>query len=101
MEASEEVAGGFFVARCDGAELFDPIEESFDEIAFGIKREVAVPLGLAVGLGRDDRGDGANLEAFDEAVAIVALVGDEALGFDLRCQGFGLREVVGMAAGEA
>ena len=39
MNACEEVSGGFFVACCDAPKVFDVIEEAFDEIALGIKRD--------------------------------------------------------------
>ena len=48
MDASEKVSGGFLVARRNSPEVFDQIEEALDEIAFGIEREVAMALVLAV-----------------------------------------------------
>ena len=48
MESCEEIARGLLVAGCDGAEMLDGIEETLDEIALGIKREVAVAFDLAV-----------------------------------------------------
>ena len=48
MEASEEVAGSFFVACCNAREVFDGVEETFDEIALGVEREIAVTLDLAI-----------------------------------------------------
>ena len=56
---------------------------------------------LAVRLGRDDRFDRALFEAGDEAVGVVALVAEERARLDLGGQGFGLGDVVGLAAGEA
>lgn len=101
MNSSEEVSRGFFVARCYSPEVFDSIEETFDEIAFGVKREVAGALNPAVGLGRDDRDDAAHLEAADEAVGIVSLVGDHGFRLDLGGKRFGLGNVVDLASGEA
>ena len=48
MQACEEVASGFFVAGCDAPELFDKIEEAFDQIAFGVEDEVAMARDLAI-----------------------------------------------------
>ena len=48
MNASEEVSGGFFVARCNASEVFDCVEEALDEIAFGIECKVAFTFDLAV-----------------------------------------------------
>ena len=100
MQAGEEVAGGFFVAGGDGPEMLDDIEEALDEIALAIEREVAFAFDRAIGFRRDDRHDGAHAEALDEAVAVVALVGEERFGLDLGGQRFRLRDVVRLAAGE-
>ena len=72
VEAREEIARGLLVAGGDGPEMLDGIEKALDEIALGIKREVAVAFDLAVGFRRDDRLDGAHFEAVDEAVAVIA-----------------------------
>ena len=101
MDSGEEVSCGLFVTRGDCPEVFDGVEEAFDEIAFGIEREVAAALDLAVGLWRDDGGDRTDGEVFNEAVGVVSLVGDHALGFDLGTQRFGLGNVVSLTAGEA
>ena len=48
MNASEKVSCGFFIACCNASEVFDGIEETFDEIAFCIERKVAVSFDLAI-----------------------------------------------------
>ncbi len=48
MESGKEVARGLFVACRDTSIMLDGVEESLDEIAFGVKCEVAVPFDLAV-----------------------------------------------------
>lgn len=48
MNACEKVSGSFLIARCDTTEVFDVIEEAFDEIAFSIERKVTVALNLAI-----------------------------------------------------
>jgi hypothetical protein len=101
MQAGEEIAGGFFVAGGDAAELFDKIEEAFDEVAFGVEREVAFPGGLSLRSWRDDRLDGSDLKALNKAVGVVAFVGEEGFGLHFGGEGFGLVEVVDMPAGEA
>ena len=37
--------------------MLELIEEELDEVAFAVEREIVQPLGLAIDLGRDDRGD--------------------------------------------
>ena len=48
MNASEKVLCSFFVACCDAPEVFDGVEETFDKIAFCVKRKIAVTLNLAI-----------------------------------------------------
>ena len=97
MDASKEVSGGFLVACCDAPEVFDEIEEALDEIAFGVEREVAMALNLAVRFWRNDHRDAAPFETSDEAVAVIALVGKESPWRDIRRQRFGLSDVVDLA----
>lgn len=101
MEAGEEIARGLLVTGGDAAKMLDSIEEPLDEIAFAVKREVAVAFDFAVGFWRDHRLDDARFEALDEAVAVVSLVGEKRFGIGLRHQFFGLRHIVDLAAGEA
>jgi len=101
MDSCEEISSGFFVAGRDGSELFERIEETLDEVAFGVEGEVALAVDLAVGFGRDHRRDAAHAQSFDEAVRVVALVGDEGLRLDFGEQRIGLGDVVDLSAGEA
>src|SRR5258708_798441 len=100
MQAGEEGAGGFFVAGRDASELFDELKETLDEVAFGVEGEVAIASDLAVRLWRDDRLDGSHFEALDEGVGVVALVAEEGFGLHFSGEGFGLGDVVDLAAGE-
>ena len=79
MDAGEKVSGEFIVARGDGTEMLEFVEEALDEVALAVEREVAVALGRAVGLGRDHRGDAARGEIFDQRVGVESLVGEEGL----------------------
>ena len=101
MDACEEVACGLFVARCDGSELLDDVEEAFDEVALAIECEVAVALLLAVRSRRYHSLDLAHFKALYEAIGVVAFIGDERLRIDLLGERFGLRDVVDLTAGEA
>ena len=101
VKAAEEVASGFFVSSCDPPEMFDDIEEAFDEIAFAVEREVTWPLDLPVRLGRDDHCDAARFEIVDEAVGIIALVAEKGSRLYLIGQQFGLLDVVNLSTGEA
>lgn len=101
MQAAEEVSGGFFVARRDGSELFDVIEEALDQVALGIEREVAVAFDRTIRFRRDDGLDRAHFQAFDEAVGVIAFVREEGLRPHLGGEGLGLIDVVDLPAGEA
>src|SRR5579871_6594141 len=101
MQASEEIARGFFVAGRDASELFEELKETLDEVAFGIEREVAIASDLAVRPWRDDRLDGSHFEALDESVGVVALVAEKGFGLHFSGKGFSLGDVVDLAAGEA
>ena len=101
MQGGEEIAGSFFVARCDASELFDELKETLDEVAFGVEREVAIARDLAIRFWRDDRLDRPGFEAFDEGVGIVAFVAEEGFGLHFSREGLGLGDVVDLAAGEA
>lgn len=101
MDSGEEVLGGFFIAGCDASELFEEVEETLDEVALGVKREITFAAHFAVGFGWDHRLDSAHGQGFDEAVGVVTLVGDEDLRLDFGQQRFGLGDVVNLTAGQA
>src|SRR3984893_16165962 len=63
----------------DSAEVLELIEEALDEVAFAIEREVACPLDLTVGFGRDDRSDFPLREDLDEPIGIVCLDNNEGI----------------------
>ena len=48
MQSGQEISRGFFVARGDGPEVFDDVEETLHKIAFAVEREVAIALDLAI-----------------------------------------------------
>ena len=57
MQSGQKVPSGFLVTCRYTSELLDVIEEAFDQIAFGVEREVAGALDLAVRLQRDHHFD--------------------------------------------
>ena len=101
MQSGQKVPGGFLVARGDTSELFDVIEETLDQIALGVEREVALALDLAVGLWRNDHFDRAYLKAGNEAIGVIAFVAEKGSRIDLGGQRFGLGNIVGLPAREA
>src|SRR5215211_2631193 len=82
--------------------VLDDVEETFHEVALAIvEREVALARRLAICPRRNDGLDAADFEMLDEALAIIAFVGEEGCGFDFLAQDLGLRYVVNVSAGEA
>src|SRR5258708_1776540 len=57
MNSGEEISCEFVISRGDCPEMFEFVEEAFDEIALAIKREVARAWDFAVGLGGNHGGD--------------------------------------------
>ena len=90
-----------FEACGNGTEVLQLIEETLDEVAFGVEAEVAWAGEFAVGLGRDHGLDAAHGQSVDEAVGVITFVGDEGLGLDFGEERFGLGDVVDVSAGQA
>src|SRR5947209_14618803 len=79
LHPGEEISRKLVVTRGDGAELLEQIEEALDQIAFTIEREVALPLDVSVGLGRNDRSDSTLGESFDERIGVISFVANQGL----------------------
>lgn len=93
LDCGQESTGELVVARRDGPELFEIVEEPFDQVSLAIEREIGRPLDSPVCLGRDDCGDAPLIESVEEGIGIVGLVGQKGFRTDLVKQGFGLSEV--------
>ena len=101
MQARGEIARGFLVACGDASEVFDELEESFDQIALSVKRVIAITFVLAIRLWRDDRLDRARPEAGNVGVGVVALVGEDGFWLHLCGQRFSLSDVVNLTFGQS
>ena len=101
VNGGEEISGEFVISGCDGSEVFEYVEEPFDQIALTIEREIARPLDAPVALGRDDWLDPALFEGPDQAVGVVGLVGEEGPRFNVFQERLCLAEVGGLAWGQA
>lgn len=82
MDASQEVPRELVVARGDGTKVLEFIEEALDEIALAIKCKVTRRRRLAVGFGRDHRGDFSLSESVAERIGIICLVADQSFRID-------------------
>ena len=79
---AKERISEFVVARSDAAEVLDPLEEVFDEVALAITRFAVASLLVAVGARRDAGLDAALQEPLAEGIAILTLVRHEHRGGD-------------------
>jgi len=76
LNSGEEISGEFVVACSDATKMLEFVEEALDEVAFAVEDKVACPRCLAIGLGRDHRGDSALGEFVDQRIGVVSLVAD-------------------------
>lgn len=93
LNGSEKSVCAFVVSRCNGSELFEMIEETLDEIAFAIKREVCWPWPDTIGFWWNHRVDMTFFEMVDQRVGVVGFVRKEGLGINLFQKRLGLRKV--------
>jgi hypothetical protein len=96
MNSGEEISGKFVVACGDGTKVFELVEEALDEVAFAIEREIAIPLGPAVGLRRDDRSDSPLGQGVDERIGVEGLVADQGIGIGIFDQRLGPSQIMGL-----
>lgn len=97
MDACEKVFGKLVVACCDGAKVFEFVEEALDEVALAIEGEVARQRDRAAGMGRNDRSDLPVGEGSDEGIGVVGLVTDQSRWIGVLEQGLCTSEVAGLA----
>ena len=83
LDRSQKSVCQFVVACCDPSELFEIIEEPFDQVSLAIQREIRRSLHGPVCLGRDDRSDLTLPKTVDEGVRIISFVGQKGLWVDL------------------
>ena len=101
MEGGEEIPRGFVVTCGNGAEMFDSVEETFDEMALAIECEIAAALHRAVRFGRNDNHNAALFEACDEGIGVITLAAGQGFRLDKRRQRPGLRNVMDLPGCEA
>ena len=77
MNSGKKIPGELVVARGDGAEVFELVEEALDEIAFAVERVVACTLDFAIGLWGNHGGDVPPLESVDQRIGVIGLIGEQ------------------------
>jgi hypothetical protein len=59
------------------------IEETLNEVALAVKRKIAIPLDLAVGLRRDNWGDFPLVESAYKRIGVEGLVAEQGIRLDV------------------
>jgi len=80
QDGGEVVSREFVVARGDTSEVFDFVEEAFDQVALPIERVVDGTLPAAVGLGGDVRPGAVAEKQLEGGFGVIAAVGDGVAG---------------------
>ena len=80
--------------------MLELIEETLNQIAFGVEGEVTRARSFSVGFGWDDWDNCSIVEGGDEGVGVERLVGDQSAGVDGFDQRFGASEIVILARAE-
>ena len=100
LDAGEEISGELVVTRGYAAEVLELVEEALDEVALALEREIAGAEALAVGLGRDHRGDAPLGQAVDEPIGVEGLVADQSGGVGRLGQRFCACQIMRLARRE-
>src|SRR3984893_1435837 len=100
LNCGEKICRQFVVSGRDGAKVLNLVEEALDEIALAVKREIAVPFGLAVGFWWDDRRNFPLREAIDEGISIVGLVCDQGFRIGVFNQILGASQIMDLSCRE-
>jgi hypothetical protein len=80
--------------------MLDYTEESLDEIALAIEREIAIAFHFPICFRRDDDLDRARSQAVNEVIRVIALVCQQSPWLDRRQQRRSLRDIVNLTAGQ-
>jgi hypothetical protein len=101
VDAGEEVAGGFVIARGDSPKLLESAKEVLDQVARLVEVFIVMAWISPTAFGRDDRRLAGFLERLDDAlVGVEGLVGDDDVGRHAGQQRIGAVEIMGLAGGE-
>lgn len=92
--------GEFVVTRCQPPKLFEPIEESLDQIACLVPVPVDVTLLITIAARRNDGLRAGRFDGCDQGVAVVALVRDDCFGGDGVDERRSLRDIGDLPAGQ-
>ena len=94
LDRTKEISREFVISRGDAPVVFDFVEETFDEIALTVEREIAVALYLAIGLWWNHRRDCPLIESVDQRISVIGFVGEECTRINVFEQRLGASQVM-------
>lgn len=100
MQKGVEAMSQLIVSRGETAELFESIEESFDEIFRLVTMPVDFALREPIASRRDDGLSARGFDGFNQYIAVVSLVSHNCFGRDGCHEGGPLRDISELSAGE-
>ena len=98
MNSGEEVPGELVVSRGNAAEVFEPAEAAFDDIAPSVSLLVEAMDSDSIGFVGNDRRGAAVDDLRPQVVAIVTFVGKQSTHIRRKCQDIGSCSDVGVLA---
>jgi hypothetical protein len=96
LDGTKEISREFVISRGDAPVMFDFVEETFDEIALTVEREITVALCFAIGLRWNHRCDCPLIECVDQRISIIGFVGEERTRINVFKQWLGARQIMGL-----
>ena len=97
MNSGQEISCELVVACGDGAKVLEFVEETLDEMAFTIEREVAIPRRFAIGFWRNHRGNSSLSESVNQRIGVVSLVAKQGLRISAVDQLLRASQIVGLS----
>ena len=97
MDGGAEAGVGFVVARGDAPELFDFLEDVFDQMALFVHLLVVVDCSASAAVGRDHRQGVALVQFRPEPIAVEGLIADQRLERDAVQQRLDADAIVALA----
>src|SRR5262249_1738829 len=100
LDSGKKIPSELVVARRNGAEVLELVEEALNKITLAVARKIAFARRLAIVLGWNDRRDLALSTGIDEGVSDVSLVTDHGIGVDVFDQRLCAGQIMSLTGGE-
>ena len=100
MNERQIIAIQFFITCCDPAKLFDSIKKTLDQITVFIHMTIISTLHRSISFWWNNRYSTACLNAFNQCIRIVALIGQHCVRLDILQQCLRLRNISHFTTGQ-